>query len=81
MSLLNDPLTIAIEKFDWRKSTLQQCKDKFVELTDLYDFKAKQEIHRFDVQRKTSNKAIYQFITYAAWTGYEIKARIKLARD
>ena len=80
MTLLHDPLTIEINNFDWRRATLQECKDKFVELTDLYDFPAKTEIHNFDVQFKTSNKAIHQFIAYAAWNGYEIKARIKLAK-
>jgi len=80
MSLLQDPLTIEINKFDWRNCTLDDAKDKFIELTNLYDFKDKVKLHQFDVMSKRSTSAIHKFIAYAAWNGYEIKARIKLAK-
>lgn len=76
---MKDDLLSELQRIDWDSMSLDQAKDKFVELTKLYDFKGKSAEHARAVMSKTSKYQVIQFIWNVAMSGINIKVKSKYA--
>jgi hypothetical protein len=71
-----DILRDKIEDFDWIHSTLEECKEYFYYLVDIYILKKKQALHKHDCKtKKWSNKAVHLFALESCYKGEEYLRR------